>query len=532
MLNQKTFIKTGKPEIDDFIPKVQAFLEKDTLDIVIDGKKIRGYRAPDTKSIWIRDYSDMIRGFKYFESDLKSTIEHFAETQAANGRIFDYFTTLPEKLPRERENWTKYVRVPVEADVEFRFVKAAYLAWQANGDDEWLQRLLPNLEKALTYTLSHPWRWDREKGLVKRAYTIDTWDFAYTAGHHDWLQFQVDDSTYWGIMHGDNSGYYQAFQIMAFFLDNFANKTGADIWNRRAEELKHNLNRTCWNGCFYTHFVKLTPVNIPGVDESAQLSLSNPMAINRGTTDHKMAASLINEYQKRRRQSAAFAEWFSIDPPFPDGIFGDEILKKGAYVNGGIMPLVGGELALAAFEHGFESYGANILRRYYDMIASSGESYLWYFPDGTNPTAADGTSPESTPTDAWGSTAMLNALLEGLAGVKDRYKLWQKVTLAPRWPAVGIKTVDVRVEYQASLAYLKYSAVYEKNRIEIIVSAPHSEIDFFILMPEDCVAGSVIVDSKPVAFKQEQIEQSKYVRFSSILKGESVVQVLLEGEGA
>jgi len=111
------YIRTGRPEFDNLPDMVQGFLEKDILDLVIDGKKIRGYRSPDAKSVWIRDYSDMIRGFRYFEKDLKSTVSHFADTQSLNGRIFDYFTTYPEKLPCERENWTKYVRVPVEADV-------------------------------------------------------------------------------------------------------------------------------------------------------------------------------------------------------------------------------------------------------------------------------------------------------------------------------------------------------------------------------------------------------------------------------
>ena len=167
--------------------------------MTIDGEQIRGYRSPDARSIWIRDHSDMMRGFKYFEPDLTSAVSHFAATQADNGRVFDYFTTFPEKLPSERENWTKYVRVPVEADVEYRFVKAAYLAWQASGDDGWIQGLLPGLERGLDYATSHPWRWHEPLGLVKRAYTIDTWDFAYTAGTHDWLQFQIDDDTLWGI---------------------------------------------------------------------------------------------------------------------------------------------------------------------------------------------------------------------------------------------------------------------------------------------------------------------------------------------
>ena len=121
--SEKTYIRTGQAAFDNLIPQIKAFLEQDSLNIVIDGKSIRGYRSPDAKSLWIRDFSDILRGVKYFEKDLKSMVEHFAETQAANGRIFDYFTTFPEKLPCERENWTKYVRVPVEADVEYRFIK-------------------------------------------------------------------------------------------------------------------------------------------------------------------------------------------------------------------------------------------------------------------------------------------------------------------------------------------------------------------------------------------------------------------------
>jgi len=134
----------------------------------------------------------------------------------------------------------------------------------------------------------------------------------------------------------------------------------------------------------------------------------------------------------------------SIDPPFPDGVFGDEKLRKGAYVNGGIMPLVGGELAKAAFDHGFEEYGVDILKRYYDLISSSGETYLWYFPDGSPSSAKTSTSPEATPTDGWGSSAMLYGFLEGLAGVEDRLRLFEKARLSPRWPAAGVETQALR----------------------------------------------------------------------------------------
>jgi hypothetical protein len=526
-MGEQTFVKTGRPEFDRFFPKVRAFLENNALDIVIDGKNIRGYRTPDTKSFWIRDYSDMLRGVKYFEPEIQSLIEHFAETQAQNGRIFDYVTVFPEKLPCEKENWTKYVRVPVEADVEYRFVKACFLAWQATGDDRWLLKLLPNLDKALQYILSHPWRWDEKSRLVKRAYTIDTWDFAYTGGSHDWLQFQITDATYWGIMHGDNSGYYQAFRILACMYANFNNRSRAKFWEKCAQDLKTRINQTCWNGRFYTHFVKITPVDIPGVDEAEQLSLSNPMAINRGIASHDQAVSIIKEYRKRKENSEAFAEWFSIDPPFPDGIFGDAKLIGGAYINGGIMPLVGGELAKAAFEHGYETYGVDILNRYYKMIADTGKTYLWYFPDGTPSSAETSTSPEASSSDAWGSSAMIYAFLEGLAGVEDRLSLFHNVQLSPRWVSAEVEEAEVRVEYGCSGANLGYSFRQKGDQIFLEVRTPRSEILFHVLLPKGFEARSVSVGGRDAEFQMSLIEESLYVDFSAAVLENVSVEIQL-----
>ncbi|GBD94818.1 hypothetical protein BMS3Abin05_02434 [bacterium BMS3Abin05] len=527
-MSQEVFVKTGNQFIDNFYPLIKSFLMQDTMDVLIDNKPIRGYRSPDSRAIWIRDYSDMMRGFKYFETDIKSVVEHFAETQAANGRIFDYFATFPEKPPCERENWTKYVRVPVEADVEYRFVKAAFLSWQASGDDLWMEHLLPQLEKALGYVLKHPWRWDETLQLVKRAYTIDTWDFAYTAGKHDWLQFQIDENTYWGVMHGDNSGYYEAFLLLAQ-LYNYFNQTGkSNFWRNKAEMLKTQLNKLCWNGNFYTHFLKITPVEIPGVDESAQLSLSNPMAINRGVTTHGMAVSILQEYLKRKAQNEAIFEWFSIDPPFPSGIFGDEKLVAGAYINGGIFPLVGGELARAAFDHGFEAYGVDILKRYYDLISGTGETYLWYFPDGTPASIDTGTSPEAMPTDGWGSSTMLYALFEGLVGIQDLQKLYEKILISPKWAAAGIPHADVQIGYKNSGRSVAYTFDLRDGQIRLAVQAPRADARFHILLPEHHAAKAVFINGRPADFLNTLVEKSPYVDFQTGIKGKTEIEIQME----
>lgn len=526
MARSSVSIRTGLPEFDRLPDLVAGFLEQDRLDLVMDGRRVRGYRSPDARSVWIRDHGDMMRGFRYSEPDVTSAVQHFADTQAVSGRIFDYFTTYPEKLPSERENWTKYVRVPVEADVEYRFVKAAFLAWQASGDDNWVRALLPSLDRALEYIRRHPWYWDERHGLVKRAYTIDTWDFAYTAGRHDWLQFQITDDTYWGLMHGDNSGYYEAYRLLAAMYRRFGETARAGEWEARATAVREHLNRYCWNGRFYTHFVKLTPVTIAGVDESEQLSLSNPMAINRGTTDHAQAVSILREYQRRRAKTGSFAEWFSIEPPFPDGIFGDERLVAGAYVNGGIMPLVGGELARAALDHGFEAYGADILRRYYQMVAPKGETYLWYFPDGTPSSVDNSTSPEAMPTDGWGSSAMLWALVEGLAGIVDRGRAFDEVRLSPRWLAVGVGEAEVRVGYPASNSSFGYQVRAEGGRLVLEVEADGSDVQFHVLLPDGAHVRSV-TGAGDVAFTESEIEHSRYADFQAQVSGSARFEIAL-----
>ncbi len=524
-MNEIISIKTGKPAYDNFFPLIKSFLEKDILEVTIDGKRIRGYRSPDAKSIWIRDYSDMMRGIRYFETDLKSTVEHFAETQAQNGRIFDYFTTFPEKQPGERENWTKYVRIPVEADVEYRFVKAAFLSWQATGDDFWMEKLLPAMEKALNYVLNHPWRWEEKIGLVKRAYTIDTWDFAYSAEKSDWLQFQINDNTYWGIMHGDNSGYFEAFQIMAFLYGYFQHTEKSILWMNRAETLRNILNKTCWNGNFYTHFVKLTPLELPGVDESTQLSLSNPKAINRGVASQRMATLIIEEYQKRREKNNSFAEWYSIDPPFPAGTFADDKLVPGAYINGGIMPLVGGELAKAAFDHGYEKYGVDILSRYYQMISESGATYLWYFPDGTASSVETSTSPDATPSDGWGCSAMLYGFMEGLVGIQDKFKRFQNVYFSPKWIAADVKSAEIRVGYQASQAYFNYVYHLATDCLELEIDSPFSQVQFHILLPSQTSVQSVRSNGEKLIHHSSTVRRSTYVDFCTAIHDQAKITI-------
>lgn len=488
--------------------QVIDFLRADLIHLMVDGEEATGFRSPDSPALWIRDHSDILRAGVYMHPDVQSAVDLFAAHQSASGRVFDYVTT---QAGTEPENWEKWVRVPVEADVEFRFVKAAYLAWQACGDDAWMEALLPQLDAALTYTRTHPWRWDRQLDLPKRAYTPDTWDFDYTAGRTPWLNFQVTEHTFWGVMHGDVSGMVEAMHLLADLYDQVRQPAAASRWRTDAEALLERANARLFNGRFYTHFHKITPVIIEGVDEAEQLTLSNPMDINRGLATHEMAAKILREYQRRRESTGAFAEWFSVDPPFPPGTFGDEKLVPGAYVNGGIMPLVGGELARAAFEHGFEAYGLAILDQYREMIAETGETYLWYFPDGTASTPETSTSPEAMPTDGWGSSAMLYAFVEGLCGIEDRTHSYRRVRCAPRWAATPEETASVRVSYEASGAHFGYDYTHDTDASSIRLRfASQADVDLHLLLPTGTEPIELTWGGESRAVASSRVEESVY----------------------
>lgn len=516
----ETKIQTGNPVFDEFYPRIKKFLQADVSEFVLDGKRVRGYRSPDSKPIWLRDHTLMMRGYKYFEADMTSAAEHFAEMQAANGRLFDYVV-----IGEERENWAKYVRVPVEADVEFYLPLAVHAAWQATGDDEWMARVLPHCERALHYMMSHPWRWSEEYHLVKRAYTIDTWDFDYVEGRTPWLNFQIDDKTHFGIFHGDNSGLYDACNKVARLFHHLGDHTKEAYWRAIAEGVQERTNALCWNGRFYTHRLPLDDFRIPGVDELAQLSLSNPYDITRGLPTHAMAVEIIKEYQRRRDGSNSFAEWFSIDPPFPAGIFGDNKLVPGAYVNGGIMPLVGGELARAAFEHGFEAYGLDILQRYEKMIRDTGETYLWYFPDGRPSTKEASTSPEAQPTDGWGSSAMLGAFMEGLCGIEDQHKLFEGVKLSPRWAVTALQQAAVDVAYGASNASFAYEWKLQENGCDLAIKAEQAKVNLHLLLPAGKRVVKVLANKHVVHYSPVTVENSHYIDVELEVKKKLELQV-------
>jgi len=77
---------------------------------------------------------------------------------------------------------------------------------------------------------------------------------------------------------------------------------------------------------------------------------------------------------------------------------------------------------------------SDLLSRYRFLIGDTDTSYLWYYPAG-NPGKS---GPETLPSDGWGASAMLAALVEGAAGIEDQGARYEDVRLSPRWPAADL----------------------------------------------------------------------------------------------
>jgi hypothetical protein len=324
------------------------------------------------------------------------------------------------------------------------------------------------------------------------------------------------------IMHGDNTGLYQAFRQMAIMYRALGEEERAAEYDEKAEGIRNNLNEAAWNGRYYDHWVPVTPLGMDqgGIDGSKVLSLSNPYDINRGCPIHAQAVKIIQEYRRIRREHEEYmAEWFSVYPWWPKGFSG---IEPGEYVNGGVILIVAGELAKAAFHHGFEEYGADILGRVHGLMEqyARGEDRrkrerrekgspipCTYTPEGEVSYGIP---------DMWAHAAIMSAIMEGLCGLRDGSKLFLDARVEPRWAAAGVREASATARYGASGGYVacRYREDPDSERIMLSATGSGERFGFHVLLPSGARAASVAVDGRPVEFELLSVEESNYADFA------------------
>lgn len=409
----------------------------------------------------------------------------------------------------------KKVIMPIEADLEYLMVEGVYTNWQTTGDQAFLKQWLPTLVKGMKYEMSDPLRWSSKNLLVKRPYSIDTWDFTSepdSLKSVDRLLYHIGNlpETPKGIMHGDNSGMFKASKQLSELFEAVGQSDAAREWDLQGDLFRQRLNSLCWNGKFYAHFIHEEPVPSDiKTDPVNSIGLSNTYSINRGAPTREMAASIIKSYQEigEKTNRESMAPWFGIYPSV-EPHFGKYAV--GEYMNGAVLPLVGGELAKAAFQNGFETYAVEQLK-VAELILSKNNRRL---PGCVN---GDGTAQKEAIPDEWGEAAFVSALVEGLAGVVDKSILFQEVEISPRWYFAGVEKTSVNVGYggDGNQVSYKYEFNPKNNQVKITTEGKFDRFTLRVPIPDKLKSASASVNGQNVKVVVDQVNQSKY----AVVKG-------------
>ncbi len=468
---------------------------------------------------WIRDHVHQMKANRHWEYNLHSFLNFIIDTQREDGQFYELIKQYDDhhwKFVNEdcyqmySEDNVALVRLELEADIEYLVVEGAMYYYQVTGDDRWLQDKLPKLEKAIDYMTSNEKRWDKERGLVKRPFTIDTWDFTYGRGGDN---RKIEEDTPMSIMHGDNSGVYQAMNQLAWFNRRLGNEEKAQEWEVRAEKLRDNMFKYLWNGKFFMHQLHL---NHDGADdlENERLSLSNSYDMNRGVTTLKQSRKIIEEYMARKETSNLFAEWFSIDPAYEN--FNG--YKFGEYVNGAISPFTAGELAKAAFNNGYEEYGWDIITRFMKIVERDNDVFFLYYPDGIP-------QPQGGPS-AWGAAAFISAIDEGLAGIVDVGVCYDEMIFAPKFPVTHYTELRYLTGYELNGTKVDVKYIMTEQGMRYDIDSPAKKIQAHILLPKNKTCTQVLVNNEACDYNISTVGDSVYIDLIIIHQGNVSIELL------
>ena len=341
---------------------------------------------------WMLDHCHTAKGMQFFSPHTGSWAELWRDGQRDDGMVWSfcwadkgpgYFDNAygPYGYAR-RVDGALFSRQPVENHNEYNFVETIHMHWKGSGDDAWMRSMLASARRALDYSVTDRARFSERFGLLKRGYTIDSWDFQVHDEHT--VEFPLataqnidPDRTKFGVFHGDNHGYALACDMLAEMLEHAGDAPAADAYRQRARDIHQRLTEIAWNGQFFAHRVEEDPAvkRDLGVDEASQVAMSNCYAVNRGVT-REQALAILRFYQEfsRNLPGGSPGEWYAIYPPFGRGFGHDS--SKWQYMNAGVHGHPAGELARGAFAWGFERYGVDVLLRLLALARRDDKGYV------------------------------------------------------------------------------------------------------------------------------------------------------------
>ena len=511
----RTGISSDNPVVDESLELLEEGLRQSIDVACVEGRRTTYYKHADNSRENFAFPPFAVAALRYFIQDVKTMFEALYGQQWSDGRLPDHIYT------DGNPGWNGKRKIrTVMADLETATAAMFCKAWRAHGDDEWVRSLLPSVEATLEYVISDPNVYDEEHALLKRAHTLDEWDIQFPDGE-DGSSF-LNEATRFVLMQGDTSAIFEASRLLAELYTTLGREDRARYWRQRQGHYYWRGNELFWDGVKYRHHIHLDPLDHGDFDEDDQLAMSNSWAITRGFADHDKAVSIIREYMRRLEETGDRFPWWSLQPGYPDelGYFATEgawSKKQGEYCNGGLFPWVGGEICRGAFQHGMEELAYTMLCDFHSVITRDhGAVFTWYDLDG-NP--GINAPHHQTNYDPWGMTPWTQALIEELAGVQSKGKLFEHVVCCPRWSAAETRTATAVAHFPASGAYFAYEYQLQSDQITLSFTGTGRRVTFHVLLPgwEECT--EVTLDGAPVQFQQETIEESVYINADAEIEG-------------
>ena len=508
-LKAETEFATGDSALDALYPLTREAMLLNRRRYRLPEGEVVGYTTADsmqTLAYWLRDMFYNEGGFLLFEADVKSGYESLFLRQYPDG-------SFPDGVRADGSTW----RMISESDVEYIAVLAAWTTWMVTGDEAWLKRNLPRVERGFHKLTADPLRWDKEVGMVRRAHTCDTWDFSIYQGDTFTAQTPAVAATC------DQSGVYAALLCLSQMYEHLGDSARAEEYRKEAAGFRERALSYLWDGEKFQHHLHLAPFSHGEFPESSQLAMGNTWAMTRGLADGEMSRKIIACYRKRQAQTQARYPWWSLEPGYPQemGAFlqTGAHMQTGGYCNGGLMPWAGGCLAQAALENGEERYGARLLLDYAEFFQrAGGELYTWYWPNGEPGFRTANT----TGHDGWAMGHWLQAFWQGLAGIRMLEPALAAVKIAPRWQAAGCQRARVVFHLPSSDRYLAYTWQQEEREIRMQLTGVQRRVQLQLLAPEDAQV-TLYVNGEKTAFATVQAGESRYLQVE--LAGTGIWQI-------
>lgn len=135
----------------------------------------------------------------------------------------------------------------------------------------------------------------------------------------------------------------------------------------------------------------------------------------------------------------------------------------------------------------------------------------------------------------WARAAVVSAMSEGLAGIRNASTRFQHARIEPRWTASQATEATAVMRYGASDGYAAYRFRHNAAARTITLDATGSGdvFDFHVLLPPGAQASKVEVAGANVPFRNASVEESAYVdfRLDSPLGGQVRATYTVVGSG-